>query len=117
MNKPDGLTFLPQETLPESLFSLSLTDITGIGVNMEKRLNRLGIASLRVLVQLSPKHIRKAWGSVLGERLWYLLQGYELEPAATNTSIIGHSRVLDPQTRTPNGAKKNPSGSCYEGRS
>ncbi len=105
MHKPKGLTFLPQETLPESLFSLQLTDITGIGANMEKRLNRLGIASLRDLVQLGPKHTRKAWGSVLGERMWYLLQGYDLEPATTNTSVIGHSRILDPQMRTPRSAK------------
>ena len=105
MHKPDGLTFLPQETLPESLFSLRLTDITGIGANMEKRLNRQGITSLRDLVRLSPKHARKAWGSVLGERMWYLLQGYDLETAATSTSVIVHSRILDPQTRTRRSAK------------
>ena len=105
MHKPDGLTFLPQEALPKALFSLRLTDITGIGSNMERRLNRQGITSLRDLMQLSPKHVRKACGSVLGERMWYLLQGYDLETVATNTSVISHSRILDPQTRTRRSAK------------
>ena len=105
IHKPDGLTFLPQETLPQSLYSLRLTDIPGVGFRMEKRLNRLGISSIQDLLRLSPKHLRKIWGGLQGERLWYLLQGYDLEPAATNASIIGHSRILDPQKRTPQNAK------------
>jgi len=105
MNKPDGLTFLQQETLPKSLLPLHLTDIPGIGTHMEKRLNRYGIHTLPDLLKLKPKHVRKMWGSLLGERMWYLLHGYDLEAAATNTSVIGHSRVLDPQTRTPQNAK------------
>lgn len=101
MKKPDGLTILRQEDLPGPLFNLKLIDLPGIGENMERRLIRAGVSSIRDLWTISPKHARKIWGGVQGERFWYWLHGYDFETKETGNVMIGHSRVLDPNLRAP----------------
>lgn len=105
MKKPNGLTILRQEDLPGPLLKLPLTALPGVGSNMKKRLNRAGIYSMQQLWDIGPKHARKIWGSVQGERLWYQIHGYDLEPPETSTSMLGHSRVLDPNLRRPDKAR------------
>lgn len=105
MQKPDGLVFIEQSTLKDQLCSLKLTDIPGIGINMERRLHRAGIFSLEQFWNTSPKHARKIWGSVEGERFWYWLHGYDFDRQSTNSSMIGHSRILDPNLREPDMAR------------
>ena len=85
---------------------MKLTDLCGINVGMEERLRRGGITSVEQFWHLSPKHARRIWGSVDGERFWYRLRGYEVPDQETKTSMIGHSRVLDPELRTPDAAYK-----------
>lgn len=104
MKKPDGLTIIQQEDLPDALFHLKLMDIPGIGRNIRNRLNIAGIHSVEDFWNTSPKHVRRIWGSVEGERLWYLLHGYDIERPAQKNVMIGHSRVLDPELRTPDKA-------------
>lgn len=104
MEKPNGLTILTPDKLPAALFTLKLTDLPGINVNMERRLNRAGIYSVRQFYELAPKQARSIWGSVNGERFWYALHGYDFEEAETQKRVIGHSRVLDPATRAPDRA-------------
>ena len=43
--------------------------------------------------------MRKIWGNVTGERLWYMLRGKEVEDIYTKTRTIGHSHVLHPEWR------------------
>lgn len=100
MEKPDGLVILEPFKFKGRLFDLKLTDICGIGHNMERRLNYAGINTVEQFYNLMPKHARKVWGSVEGERLWYKLQGYDVPDVETNKSVIGHSRVLDPAQRS-----------------
>ena len=105
MHKPNGLTILQQEDLPGPLLDLKLTDIPGIGINMERRLNKAGIYSIEDFWNIEPKHARKIWGSVQGERFWYWLHGYDFPAPETKPSMIGHSRILDPQLRAPDKAR------------
>lgn len=106
MQKPDGLTILRQEDLPGRLFDLRLTDIPGIGANMEKRLNRAGVFTMEQFWNISPKHARRIWGSVQGERFWYWIHGYDFEAPETGRNVmIGHSRVLDPELRSAEKAR------------
>ena len=72
---------------------------------MEHRLNLANIRTISSLYQLSPKNMRKIWGSVQGERFWNMLKGNEVEEIATKTSTIGHSHVLHPDWRKPSLAK------------
>jgi DNA polymerase-4 len=101
MQKPNGLVMLPPEELPGRLFDLALTDLPGINVNMEERLRRGRVRSVRDLWNTSPKQARAIWGSVQGERFWYWLHGYNPPVPQTTPGMVGHSRVLDPQLRTP----------------
>ena len=43
--------------------------------------------------------MRKIWGSVNGERFWYMLRGVEIENNKTERKTVGHSHVLAPEWR------------------
>lgn len=105
MQKPDGLTFLNAEDLPQKLYSLSLRDLPGIGYNIEKRINTQGIWDVPSLCALDIKQLRKLWGSIWGERMWYYLRGVELPDLETTRSSVGHSHVMAPELRKPEKAR------------
>lgn len=104
MEKPDGLVLLEPGKFHERLFARKLTDLPGINVNMERRLNRAGIMTIKQFWDLSSKHARKVWGSVEGERFWYRLRGYDVPQEETKKRVVGHSRVLDPALGHPDQA-------------
>jgi len=104
MQKPDGLVLLQEHDLPQALFALQLTDLTGINVNMLRRLNRGGVTSVEEFYHLAPKQARAIWGSVGGERFWYHLHGHDIEEGKTQKRVVGHSRVLEPASRAPDNA-------------
>lgn len=99
MQKPNGLVLLDQDTMAEKLFRLELRDLCGINVGIETRLHNAGIKTVEQLWHLNPKHARKIWGGVGGERFWYNLHGFEVPDLETNRSMVGHSRILDPHLR------------------
>jgi DNA polymerase-4 len=99
MQKPDGLTVLTENMLPHHLFDMPLRDITGIGAKMEKRLAQQGILDIRQLCERRPRDAGSAWGGVNGDRLWYLLHGFDLPEKPTQNRTIGHSHVLSPRKR------------------
>lgn len=101
MQKPDGFTILRQEDLPHALTTLKLSDIPGIGFNMERRLARAGIWSMSQLLALSREEMVRLWHSTLGERMWYSLRGIELPEQETTRRTIGHSHILAPELRAP----------------
>jgi len=101
MQKPDGMTVLQPHDLPERLFDLELRDLVGIGRNMERRLALAGITTMRALLALDAKHLRKIWGGVLGERIWYQLRGIEMPDEETSRRSVGHSHVMAPELRDP----------------
>jgi DNA polymerase-4 len=105
LQKPDGFTFITPQDLPGKLLTLKLRDLPGIGHNMEKRLNASGIYDMKAVWALSPSHMRKVWGSVWGEKMWYLLRGFEIPEEVTTRSTIGHSHVMAPELREPSKAK------------
>ncbi len=105
MKKPDGLTVLEYHCLRERLFALPLRALPGIGRNMEKRLNRAGIFSIEALWNLVPKHARRVWNSVEGERFWYALHGYDFPALETERRTVGHSHMLAPELRPPDKAR------------
>lgn len=101
MQKPNGFVVLSKDVIAEKLCTLELRDLPGVGRNMEKRLFMAGIYDVPTLLTLSPKAMRKAWGSIWGERMWYLLRGVDLPEEETTRSTIGHSHVLSPELRAP----------------
>lgn len=101
LKKPDGFTILQTHDLPGRLLELQLRDLPGIGHNIEARLNRARIRTMRDLYRLQPKHMRAIWGSLWGEKMWYYLRGYDLPDEETNRGSVGHSHVLGPENRPP----------------
>lgn len=101
LQKPDGLTILPPHEVPGRLLGLQLRDFPGIGPNMEQRLHRAGLYDVPTLYKYDAKHLRAIWGSLWGEKMWYLIRGYELTEEETERNSIGHSQVLSPDNRPP----------------
>jgi DNA polymerase IV len=101
LQKPDGLTLLLPQDVPGRLLHLGLRDLPGIGTQMEHRLRQHGLHDLAQIYSLSPKHLRAVWGSIWGEKMWYLLRGIELPEEKSARKSIGHSHVLAPELRPP----------------
>lgn len=105
LKKPDGLTFIQAQDISRILCTLNLGDLPGIGRNIEKRLRMRGIGDVKSLLELSPDRMRTLWGSVWGEKMWYLLRGKDLQEEETQRSSVGHSHVMAPELRDPARAK------------
>jgi DNA polymerase-4 len=101
LEKPDGFTLIAPSDLPRKLYALKLRDLPGIGPHMERRLQMAGINDMPALWALEPKRMRKIWGSVWGEKMWYLLRGVDLPEEETHRNSIGHSHVMAPELRDP----------------
>jgi DNA polymerase IV len=105
MEKPDGLVALTPDLLHDALAALTPRDLPGVGARMEQRLQQGGIKTMSQLLALDRVQLHSAWGGIGGEKLWHWLRGedfgdLELEHAKS----IGHSHVLSPELRTPEGA-------------
>lgn len=109
LTKPDGLEVIRLEDMPGRLAHLKLTDLPGIGRNMEPRLNQSGIHTFLDLWNAGPVILHQAWGGVGGDRFWRHLHGGDLdgdfEDAHELPKSIGHSHVLSPEYRNPPEAK------------
>lgn len=106
MQKPNGLVVLESKDLPDKLFSLKLTDLTGISRRTEVRLNAVGIFTVKDLCEASQDHVRNGFKSIIGERWWYLLQGFEVPMEIKDQQSLGHSHVLSPELRTDEGCRE-----------
>jgi DNA polymerase IV len=102
LHKPDGLTVLmPDDIVTRLTDELKPIDLPGIGRNMERRLRMQGVHTVADIFALDRRQMRAVWGSVLGERMWYLLRGYDLPEPKTSRRSIGHSHILAPDLRPP----------------
>lgn len=106
LQKPDGLVVLQGHELPDRLEALGLLDFTGINRRMLVRLKSAGVFSSHDLCHADPATLHRAFGSVIGDRWWYLLRGFELTEDETERRTLGHSHVLPPDLRTEKGAKE-----------
>ncbi len=105
MEKPDGLVALTPDVLQDALTALTPRDLPGVGARMEKRLLTAGIRTMEQLLALDREQLSTAWGGVGGEKLWHWLRGKDFGDAELeHQKSIGHSHVLSPELRTPDGA-------------
>lgn len=99
MDKPDGHTVWHPQSNRNRLYDLPFEDIPGIGGRMQMRLWQAGIHDMKDLLFCEPKRVRKLWGNVTGERLWYALHGYDIKAEPSKRGQFGHGRVLPPNYR------------------
>jgi DNA polymerase-4 len=105
MEKPDGFTVITKEDLPHKLYSLSLTDLPGIGRRMHARLKSRGVHTVEALCALSEGRILDIWGSVVGKRFLFMLMGEDVDEPETGRRTVSHSHVLAPKFRTEEGTR------------
>jgi len=108
MQKPDGLTVLAPADCPNGCSSCNCAICRASGA----------IWSAVCMPPASPICARCGpgrrpaapgmWGSIWGEKIWYLLRGFDLSEAPTQRRSIGHSHVLAPALRDPIGARTSP---------
>ncbi|MBC7815544.1 MAG: DNA polymerase [Planctomycetaceae bacterium] len=104
--KPDGLTIVLQEELPQRLFELPLRAFPGIGPRMEQRLLKAGIKTTQQFCEQTPQQLAKVWGSkLLGAVWWRRLRGEDIQDPPTHRRTVGHSHVLPPELRNEKDAK------------
>lgn len=104
MQKPDGLTVVHGEDLPQALYRLKLGDIHGVGRAMLARLNDAGIQTVEDLCQADRTSLRRVWSGVEGERMYDRLRGEDVQMPPSKRGSISHSHVLPPNLRTDQGA-------------
>ncbi len=104
MVKPDGLVVIEKSELPDRLFDLEVRALSGVGKQMEKRLKREGINTVRDLAGKSKDEMRAIWGGVGGEVMYERIRGEEQHDIGNDTSSISHSSVLGPEHRNPEDA-------------
>ncbi len=109
MQKPDGLIGLLPSQLPRAIAHLELRDLPGVGARTEARLNAKGIHTMTELLSLDRNGMHALWDSVWGDRLYHWLRGGQTgdDGAPVSNDVqksLGHSHVLGPEHRTPEGA-------------
>jgi DNA polymerase-4 len=109
MQKPDGLIGLLPSQLPRAIAHLELRDLPGVGARTEIRLNAKNIHTMEQLLALDRPGMHALWDSVWGDRLYHWLRGADTgdDGAPVPSDIqksLGHSHVLAPEHRTPQGA-------------
>ena len=76
MQKPDGLTFIDETKLRETLAPLPVSKISGIGSKTEQSLKELGISTIGELAKCSPKILFERFGKS-AVWLWAIANGEE----------------------------------------
>ncbi len=106
LGKPDGLLILDREEIAGRILALDVEKLTGIGPGMGRRLRARGLAHVTDLYAASEKHLRGAWEGVLGS-MWFdqLRGGPDWYDRPTSRKSISHGHIMDPQLRTPDGAR------------
>ncbi|HAQ1219771.1 TPA: type VI secretion protein ImpB, partial [Enterococcus faecium] len=87
------------ENVPEKVWNIpEMTDFWGIGSRMKKRLNQMGIMSIRDLANWNPYTIKNRLG-VIGLQLYFHANGIDrtdiaIPPEPTKEKSYGNSQVL-----------------------
>ncbi|AUQ99314.1 DNA polymerase Y family protein [Phaeobacter inhibens] len=99
LEKPDGLQWLAPENMPQAIAHLKPDDLPGISRRMQERLAKAHVWGIQELYALDPRHARKIWRSVEGERFVRALQGENIPLIETSRGGYGQSKVLAPEYR------------------
>jgi DNA polymerase-4 len=101
MKKPDGLTMLHPNQMPQAILCLKPRDISGIGRNIDLRLQRAGIITMHDLWNADAQALKRVWGSIYGVRFHALLHGADIaNPVKSPTRSMSHQHVLAPVERS-----------------
>lgn len=103
MKKPDGLTEIKKEDVPNLLENMPVEKLHGIGEKLARRLNKMGITTAGVLGKIPVHRLKKEFG-IVGEVLHGMGQGIDNSPVVPyynrpDVKSVGHSYTLKENTR------------------
>ncbi|TKJ37574.1 DNA polymerase IV [candidate division LCP-89 bacterium B3_LCP] len=105
LQKPDGLTILTTEDIPEKIHPLPVEKVPGIGKSTKKTLNDMGVKTIGQLVNASEEFLFKRLG-MHGKHLREIVSGkldWEVTPEEGRPAdkSIGNSRTFKKDTSDP----------------
>ena len=96
LHKPDGLDEITPDNQREIFSQLKLTDLPGINVRMEARLNAVGIFTPLQFLDADEMTLVKLVCKSIDGHKWYLrLRGIEVDDLTSDIKTIGRQYVMD----------------------
>lgn len=101
LHKPDGLDEITPDNQRAIFSTLKLTDLPGINVRMEARLNAVGIFTPLQFLDADEMTLVKLVCKSIDGHKWYLrLRGIEVDDHASDIQTVGRQYVMDSKTLT-----------------
>ncbi len=96
LHKPDGLDEITAKNQREIFATLKLTDLPGINIRMEARLNAVGIMTpLQFLDADEATLVKLVCKSIDGSKWYRRLRGIEVDSATSDIKTVGRQFALD----------------------
>ena len=92
LDKPDGLTVLTMEDLPERIWPLPVRRVNGIGPKAAAKLETLGIETIAQLAAAAPELLIERFGRSYGAWLHEAAHGRDERPVVTHSEPVSISR-------------------------
>jgi DNA polymerase-4 len=92
LDKPDGLTILRAEDIPERIWPLPARKIPGIGPKAEQKLDALGIHSIGQLAAAPPVRLARHFGNAMAAFMHAAAHGRHDTPVVTERTPKSRSR-------------------------
>jgi DNA polymerase-4 len=100
--KPDGLSLVKEEDLPEILWERPVEEIIGVGPKRKLKLARMGIKTIGDLASTSPSNLRQVFG-IVGEYLYNAAWGKDDQPVTPfppSPKSLSHSLTVEKNLQT-----------------
>jgi DNA polymerase-4 len=100
MEKPNGLTIIAPDKVPEFIDSLTIKKVPGVGTKMQQQLEKLGIKTLGEIQRLPERALLNLLGK-FGKRLIALSSGMDDSPVTPHAASksVSSERTLAADTR------------------
>lgn len=92
LQKPNGLTVVPNSAIPEMIWPLAASKVNGIGPKAYAKLAEIGIHTIGDLAKADPALLQEAFGRTYSEWLLRAAQGIDRRPVMTERDSKSMSR-------------------------
>jgi DNA polymerase-4 len=92
LHKPDGLTILGMQDIPERIWPLPASKINGVGPKATERLHALGVQTIGDLAKADPLRLQEQFGRSYGQWLHRVSHGLDDHPVVTYSEPKSISR-------------------------
>ncbi|HHY40981.1 MAG TPA: DNA polymerase IV [Syntrophaceticus sp.] len=104
LQKPDGLTVMTSENIPQLLWPLPIRELFGVGHRYEQHLHKLNIYTIGDLARYPAAILKKKFG-LYGETLWLSANGIDSSPVDPDS--LNRVKSIGQQITLPRDYKGN----------